>query len=272
MWFEHARLQQALARRHDKTHMLAQLTLSTARIVLRYKAQRRTPGFATVPSLYAVLAQRRSAQLPPSARSMTASMSRANASEHSVAVIKQAPDDVATQEPLAGVVKPTKKRAAKRKSSQAQDLDADTAVVQNVGSPADASAGTDEVKPKTKKAAKRKSASYQQVGNENGADAATAADPEASADADAPAAAGKATKKKATPKRAKGSGLPEEPTGTRYEESMRPERLTTGAQTLVSWNVAGARLEFMHTCGNMRCGHSVARCVSELCSQGLCLA
>ena len=39
----------------------------------------------------------------------------------------------------------------------------------------------------------------------------------------------------------KGSGLPQEPTGIRYEESMRPERLSSGARTIMSWNVAGAR-------------------------------
>jgi hypothetical protein len=42
-------------------------------------------------------------------------------------------------------------------------------------------------------------------------------------------------------KRQKGSDLPDQPVGTRYEESMRPERLTSDGQTFMSWNVAGAR-------------------------------
>ena len=43
------------------------------------------------------------------------------------------------------------------------------------------------------------------------------------------------------PKKAKsGSGLPTEPTGTRYEESMRAEKLTSEKLTIMSWNVAGA--------------------------------
>lgn len=47
-------------------------------------------------------------------------------------------------------------------------------------------------------------------------------------------------KKRKSAKQSKGPTMPSEPVGTRYEESMRPERMTSKGYTLMSWNVAGA--------------------------------
>ena len=78
--------------------------------------------------------------------------------------------------------------------------------------------------------------------NDVKADRAAAEATAAGAAAEATAAGAADSKGAPKQKRAKkGSGLPQEPTGIRYEESMRPERLSSGARTIMSWNVAGAR-------------------------------
>ena len=100
-------------------------------------------------------------------------------------------------------------------------------------------AGEAETKPK--RPAKRKHSAAKQAATPDSDAAADENKAAAAANAaPAPDERADASPKKKGGKRAKGSQLPTEPVGDRYEESMRPPRLTDNCRTIMSWNVAGA--------------------------------